>query len=128
MLEEFSEKQDDITLDGDESVKQEYLEETSEETIKQEDQQEDGITVESIDDADDNDGVEHELEIGGIESDYNGSVASDNDEPETAAGPSNEPVNENHQKYNRQTQRGSSIEEGIDDEWDRLNSTKNGIL
>lgn len=95
MLEEFSEKQDDITLNGDESVKQEYLEETSEDTIKQEDQQEDGITVESVDDDDDDNGVEHEFEIGGIESDYNGSVASDNDEPETAAGPSNEPVNEN---------------------------------
>merc|ERR1712106_50178 len=80
VLDDFVDKQDDITLNGAESVKQEFLEETPDARIKQEDQQEDGITVESI--AEDNDEAEHEFEIGTIESDYNGSVASDNDEPE----------------------------------------------
>ena len=63
-------------MNGDDKIKKEYLEPTDEAMIKKEDkEEEDGVTVESIAEEQES----QEFEIDGIESDYNGSVASEDE-------------------------------------------------
>ena len=80
VLEEYMNKQIDIELNGDDNVKKEYLEPMDEAMIKQEDkEEEDDVQVESLVDEQES----QDFEIDGIESDYNGSVVSEDENDAT---------------------------------------------